>query len=133
MPEPYDILLFDGVCNLCNSWVGFVLKNNSAKNIKFAALQSESGQRILIEHGIKPSFTASLVYISADKVYVFSDAALQVAKQLQKPAYFLSYFGIFPRFIRDWAYKQLANNRYTLFGKRDNCIVPEAEVMSRFL
>ena len=133
MNRPDDILLFDGVCNLCNGLVRFIIKRDPIGKFKFASLQSESGKRYLRKLGIAENEFESLVLIKGDKFYLKSTGALKILKDLGG---FWSVFYILvwvPKSIRDFVYDGIAKSRYRLFGKRDTCMVPTPEMSSRFL
>lgn len=127
------ILLFDGYCNLCHSSVQFVLKHEKNNDLYFTSLQSPSGIEILNHYSINPKKTDSLVLIEKNKAYIKSSAALRVSKYL-KGLYPIA-FGllIIPSFIRNWIYDYVAKNRYKWFGKMDNCLVPDGNLLKRFL
>lgn len=131
MPEL--IILFDGVCNLCNGRVQFVIKHDKKKQIHFAALQSETGQRLLQEYQLAGNNLQSFVFIEKGKAYTQSTAALRVCKYLDGLYKIFYAFLIIPRFIRDAVYRVIANNRYKWFGKREACMIPSPEVKARFL
>ena len=128
-----DIILFDGVCNLCNSAVQFVLKRDKLGVFKFASLQSDVGKALLAANNLPEDHLKSFVYISGNKVFTRSDAALKVAKQLSYPTRLLAAFIIVPKFIRDAVYDLIARNRYKLFGKRDTCMLPTPQLKQRFI
>ena len=127
------ILLFDGVCNFCDSSVNFIIDRNSQKNIKFASLQSESGQQLLNEFKLPTETFNSLVLVQDGTYYTKSTAALKVARMLDGAWQFLFLLVIIPQFIRDFFYDIIANNRYKWFGKKDQCRLPTKEVRDRFL
>lgn len=126
------IILFDGVCNLCNSSVQFILKRDPAGKFKFAPLQGETGQRLLKKHGISTDIN-SIVLIEHEKVFIKSNAAIRVGRQLTGAWKMASAFNIIPRFIRDFLYDIVANNRYKWFGKTESCILPSPKWKNRFL
>ena len=130
---PKSVLLFDGVCNLCNSSVQFVLKRDKRKYFKFAALQSNSGQELLKQFDLPVNNFTSFVLIENDKIYLKSTAALQVAKRLGGVWSLLFIFIIIPSPIRDFVYNLVAKNRYKIFGKRESCMLPTPDVKERFL
>ena len=133
MEKNYKIILFDGVCNLCNSSVNFVIKKDKKEVFRFAALQSEIGQKYISKFKIDPSQTDSIVLIDGDKHYIKSSAALTIAKYL-KGGYPLFYaFMIVPNFIRNWVYDYVAKNRYRWYGKKESCMIPTPELKSKFL
>ena len=129
----HKIILFDGVCNLCNSSINFVIKNDKKDVFRFAALQSEIGQEYISKFNIDPSQTDSIILIDGDKHYIKSSAALTIARYL-KSSYPLFYvFMIIPVFIRNWIYDYVAKNRYKWYGKKESCMIPTLELKSKFL
>ncbi len=129
----HKIILFDGVCNLCNSSVQLVIKNDSQNRFKFAALQSDSGQRLLKEFDIDTSKIDSIVLIDQNEVYIKSSAALRTARFMDGAYPLLSIFMVFPVFFRNWVYDWVAKNRYRWFGKKDQCMIPSPELKAKFL
>ena len=127
------IILFDGVCNFCNSSVNFIIERDTAGYFKFAPLQSEIGEKLLAENGVDKVETDSVVLIEDGKVYTHSTAALRVAQRLDGAWRWFYYFIFVPRPIRDAAYKLFAKYRYRLFGKKDECMLPSPEIRARFL
>ncbi len=127
-----QIILFDGVCNLCNSSVKFIIKRDSEGQFKFASLQSETGQTLLRMHGLNNDLS-SFVLLEDDKVYLKSSAALRVCRKLDSAWPILSLFRFLPPFIRDFLYDFVAKNRYKWFGKEESCLVPSPEWKQRFL
>ena len=125
-------MVFDGVCNFCSHSVRFILEHDVRGRLRFAPLQSPIGQELLERNGIDPSDAQTFLLIDGDKVYVRSDAALEIAKDLGAWRW-LRIFGVLPRGLRDWVYSVLARNRYRWFGKRDTCFVPTAEQRARFI
>ena len=128
-----DVLLFDGVCNLCNGAVNFIIDHDPKKHFKFAALQSEFGQLKLEELGYDQEDFDSLVLLSDDKVFKKSSAALHIAKKLSGLYPLLYIFIIIPPFIRHAVYDVIAKNRYKWWGKRDSCRMPTPELQARFV
>ena len=130
---PERLLFFDGVCNLCNGLVRFIIRHDKCKRFHFASLQGETGQRFLRTHGLAGSSLDSLVYWRKGRALMRSSAALNVARDLGG-AWAVAYlFIIVPRLIRDAVYDLVAGKRYTWFGKRDSCMVPTPELRERFL
>ena len=127
------ILLFDGVCNLCNSSVQFIIKRDNKKIFSFASLQSDTGQKLLKDFNLTGTGIYSIVYINDDKCYIKSTAVLHILKGLGGFWKLLFVFIIIPRFIRDFYYDLNAKSRYKLFGKRDSCMIPTPDIRSRFL
>ncbi len=128
------IILFDGVCNLCNGSVIFILEREKSPIFKFASIQSEAGKELLEWYGLPSNYNQAVVLIDNGRVYLGSSAALKIVQQLKFPWSFLSYVGfIVPKFVRDWIYNQIAINRYQWLGKRDVCMVPTESLKARFL
>ena len=128
------IILFDGVCNLCNGSVIFVLQREKAPLFNFASIQSDAGQQLLEWCGLPKDFNQAVVLIDRGNIYLGSTAALKIGQTLKFPWSLLSYAGLLvPAFARDWVYKQIALNRYQWFGKRGICMVPMAGLKARFL
>ena len=127
------ILLFDGVCNLCNGFVQFIIKRDKNAKFKFASLQSEIGQEYLKQHHLETEVFESFVYLKNDKFYQKSTAALTLFKDLGGAWVLMYVLMIFPRFIRDFFYNLIARNRYKMFGKRESCMLPSPELKNRFL
>ncbi|MCS6832078.1 MAG: thiol-disulfide oxidoreductase DCC family protein [Flammeovirgaceae bacterium] len=129
----HAIILFDGVCNLCNSSVNFIIERDKKRRYKFASLQSETGRKLLEKMGLPSNKLDSIVLIEDETVYFKSTAALKIASQLDG---FWKIFGIFrlvPRPLRDAAYDLIAKNRYRWFGKKASCRIPTPELKTRFL
>lgn len=129
----HPVILFDGVCNFCNGAINFVLKQDRKKVFRFATLQSEAGQRLLQQHNLSTKGFDSFVLIDDGKVYKKSAASLRVMNKL--PWYWkeIQLFRIIPTIFRDAIYDYIARNRYKMFGKKDQCMVPTPEIRSRFL
>lgn len=124
------VLFFDGVCNLCNSSVQFILKKDKRKVIKFASLQSETAAEYLRD---KLPLPDSIVFLEKGKIYTESSAALKIAPYLSLPYRILLIFNIFPKFMRDSLYRYIAKNRYKWFGKKEECMLPTPDIANRFL
>src|SRR4030095_11079538 len=131
-PEPL-ILLFDGVCNLCNSVVQFTIKRDQKGKFKFASLQSEAGQALLKKFNLPTDDFDSFVFIEGDKYYLKSTAGLHVLKELGGIWKLFYVLIIVPRPLRDFIYHIIAKTRYSIFGKRGVCMVPTANIKERFL
>jgi len=128
-----QVILFDGVCNLCNSSVQFVIQRDLSGKFNYAALQSAAGQQLLEAHGLPVSDLYSIILIKDGKAYQRSRAALEVARQLSGLWPLLYVFIIVPPFIRNGIYNWISRNRYRWFGKKDECMIPTPELKSRFL
>ena len=127
------IILFDGHCNLCNSWVQFVLKRDSSKKIKFASLQSNAGKRILGKYQIAENYNESLVLIVEENYFFKSTAAIKIFSYLDGWEKYLRYLIFIPLPIRDFIYSLIAKNRYKIFGRLELCMTPSPEISERFL
>jgi predicted DCC family thiol-disulfide oxidoreductase YuxK len=128
-----NILLFDGVCNLCNGLVLFIIKRDPAGKFKFASLQSETGQQWLMRIGLVKNEFESFIFIQDDKYYLKSTAALKMLRHLGGVWKLLYVFILVPRPIRDFLYDLIARSRYRIFGKKDVCMIPTPELSERFL
>lgn len=127
------IILFDGVCNLCNGAVNFVIRRDKRSRLKFAALQSDAGQILLKQYNLPVNAYNSFVFIENGIAYLQSSAALKLCKYLKGLWPMMYGFIIVPQFIRDGIYKWIAKNRYNWFGKREQCMIPTPEIKLRFL
>jgi predicted DCC family thiol-disulfide oxidoreductase YuxK len=127
-----SIILFDGVCNLCNSGVQFIIKRDSKYRFKFASLQSETGQMLLNKYGISNKMD-SIIVIENEEVYIKLSAALHISRYLDGYWKYLMIFKVLPPSFRDFFYDILAKNRYKWFGKKDSSMLPTLEMKKRFL
>lgn len=127
------IILFDGICNFCNSAVNFVIKNDRKSSIKFATLQSEIADRLLEKYSFSKEGLRTFFFIENGKVYTSSTAAIRVCRYLGGLWPLMIGFIIVPKFIRDGIYNWVSKNRYKWFGKREECMIPSPEVKMRFL
>ncbi|MFN8310978.1 MAG: DCC1-like thiol-disulfide oxidoreductase family protein [Chitinophagales bacterium] len=127
------ILLFDGVCNLCNSSVNFIIDRDRNDHFRFTSLQSEKGKQLLIQHHIDPQYLDSLVLIEGEKALLGSDAVLKIAATLGFPYSVIGIFKFLPYRLRDRFYNWVAANRYKWFGKRAECRMPTPDLQSKFL
>ena len=127
------VILFDGVCNFCNGAVNFIIRRDKKSLIKFAALQSEPGRKLLQRFNLPTDELSSIILIEDGNVFTQSSAALKLCKYLTGLWPLMYGFIIVPLFIRDGIYKWIAKNRYKWFGKKDHCMIPTQEVRTRFL
>ena len=127
------IVLFDGVCNLCNSLVLFIIKRDKDAKFKFASLQSNTAQSLLRKHNLPIVVVDSFVLIKDDTFSEKSSAGLYLLKEIGGLWKLLYIFILIPRPLRDFVYDKIANSRYKVFGKRDECMVPTDELKDRFL
>ncbi len=127
------IILFDGVCDLCNGFVQFIIKRDPEGKFKFGALQSPEAQELLKDATIDPKDLDTVIYIRGDRIYTRSGAALRILNDLGG---WWSLFGlklIIPPPIRDFFYRIIARHRYNWFGRRESCMVPTPELKARFI
>ena len=127
------VILFDGVCNLCNGSVQYVIRHDRNGLFRFASLQSDAGQHLLQQYNLPSTDFTSFVLVQDGKAYTKSTAALKVARKLSGPVRLLYGFIIVPPFIRDAVYNFIAKNRYKWFGKKDSCMIPTPGLKNRFL
>ncbi len=127
------IILFDGVCNVCNGFVQFVIKRDPAGYFHFTSLQSETGQQLLKEHNLPTDSMDTVVLIEDGAAYTHSAVPLRVARKLHRLWPLCYIFVIIPTFIRNPIYSFIAKNRYKWFGKKESCMMPTPEIRSRFL
>lgn len=133
METDKKIVLFDGVCNLCNNSVVFIIKRDKNDVFRFAALQSDIGVEMTKKLNIDTSKTDSIILVEGNSYSVKSTAALKIARHL-KGGYPLLYgFMILPAFFRNWVYDLIAKNRYQWFGKKESCMIPTPELKAKFL
>lgn len=128
-----EVVLFDGVCRLCNFSTRFLMRFDTERRYKLAAVQSEAGQDILRWFGLPTDHHDTFVLVRGNKAYYRSAAAVRVMAGLPLPWKLVALAWIIPRPIRDWLYDRIAQNRYRLFGKYDTCTVPTPENLARFL
>lgn len=125
------IILFDGVCNLCNASVNFIIRHDSEAKFEFIPLQSAFEKGLVDEEEL--DLMGSVVYFQHGKRFDRSTAALAILKELDHPLRILHHLKIVPKLLRDPIYNLVASSRYTLFGKRDSCMVPNVEIKGRFI
>lgn len=131
--ENKKIILFDGVCNLCNNSVVFIIKRDKKDLFRFTAIQSEPGQKLVRKHQIDTSKLDSILLIENDSFFSKSTAALKIARHLKGGYPLLYAFMILPGFFRNWIYDIIAKNRYKWFGKKESCMIPTPELKKKFL
>ena len=127
------VIIFDGVCNLCNATVRFILARNTAGNIRFCAAQSEAGLALQRKYGLAVLADETFVLIDGDRYWLRSDAALMIAAELRLPWSLMPIFRIVPRVIRDGVYRFIARRRYRWFGMSDTCTIQIHNAAGRFL
>ena len=134
LPQNKKIILFDGVCNLCDSAVQFVIQHDTKDVFRFVALQSELGQEILKHIGINPLKIDSIILYQPGIAYYYkSTAALEIAKSLGGFFHLGTLFKIIPAAIRNHLYDYIAKNRYKWYGKKSHCMIPTKELQAKFL
>lgn len=133
MPLSDRVVLFDGVCNLCAAWSRFLIRFDRAQRFHLATVQSPEGEVLLRAHGLPTDDYETMVLVQGGRLFTKSDAFLEVMRQLPAPWPIATIGRVLPRSIRDWCYDRIARNRYRLFGKRQQCLVPSSDVAARFL
>ena len=134
LPKGTKIILFDGVCNLCNSAINFVIERDKKKQFRYTSLQGDLGKQLLAERKIDPLKIDSIILIDPNLAYYHkSSAALEISKGLTRGYPLMSIFLIIPTPIRDWVYDYIAKNRYKWFGKKETCRLATPEEKDLFL
>ena len=132
-PKDQYVLLFDGVCNLCNASVVFVLKHERTAQIRFASLQSDAAKKLLLQHKYKFKDLRSILFIEGGEIYERSEAVLRISGHLKYPWRLAKVFRVLPRNWLDRAYDLIADNRYRWFGKKESCTTFLPEHKNRFI
>ncbi|OUS24193.1 thiol-disulfide oxidoreductase [Gammaproteobacteria bacterium 45_16_T64] len=133
MTADTKVILFDGVCKLCSVWSQFIIEYDKQHIFTLASVQSPEGQSILKFYNLPTDSFDTMLYVHGNVAYERSDAFVNVIKQLGLPWKTLAIIGFLPKKLRNWAYDRIAQNRYTLFGKFDQCLLPSADHNKRFL
>jgi predicted DCC family thiol-disulfide oxidoreductase YuxK len=134
LPLATPLILFDGVCNLCNAWVRFVVRHDPTGIFRFAPQQSSIGQAMIEKHFSGSRQLSSVILIRGDTVYTESTAVLDICARLAPPwAWIALILRIVPRPLRDAGYRFVVRHRYRWFGRTDMCQVPSVEMRSRFI
>lgn len=134
LPENKKIILFDGVCNLCNAWVKFILKYDKKDVFRFTSIQSDLGSQIIDHLKIDISKTDSIILFEPQNEYlIHSQAVFKIAKSLGGLFFILNIFSFLPKSVTDFGYRFIAKNRYVWFGKSDSCSIPSKENRFKFL
>lgn len=133
MVENSKVILFDGVCKLCNAWSQFIIKYDKNQIFKLASVQSMEGQLILRHFNMSTDYFDTMLYIEGKRSFEKSDAFLEIVKHLNQPWKAFLLLKIFPKWFRDWCYDRIVLNRYVLFGKYDQCLLPLPDHENRFL
>ena len=134
LPKDKKIVLFDGVCNLCNSSIQYIIKHDKEDQFRFVSLQSDLGKQILKYIGVDPAKTDSIIlYEPGRAYYTKSGAVLEIARNLSGFFNITLLFGLVPTFLRDPLYDYVAKNRYKWYGQQQTCMIPTPELKSKFL
>ncbi|RTY69604.1 thiol-disulfide oxidoreductase DCC family protein [Flavobacterium sp. LB2P53] len=134
IPKDKKIILFDGVCNLCDSAMQVIIKHDTKDIFRFVALQSDLGQKIIKHLGVNTQKTDSIILYQPGFAYYYkSEAALAIAKNLGGLFYLTTIFSIFPTSFNNYIYDYIAVNRYKWFGKKESCMIPTKELEAKFL
>ena len=133
IPRGKKVLLYDGVCNLCDGFVQFLLRRDKAGDYYYASLQSDIGRQLLAEHGLDADTLSTVVMIDGDRIYTHSDVGLKIARDLG--GFYRLFYSLrhLPLSFRNRVYDWVARNRYRFFGKKETCMLPRPEWRSRFL
>lgn len=130
----YNVVIFDGPCNLCNKYVDYIIRHDYQDKCRFISLQSDSISEFLKENGFDLENFTSIIVVSSGQVLIKSRAIFRVLSDMKRPAKYLSYFKyLMPRFISDFFYSIISKNRYSLFGKSDTCRLPSESEANKFL
>lgn len=127
------VVLFDGVCKLCNGWAKFLIRYDRERVFRLASVQSPEGQAILNWFGLPTDVFATLLYVEGNELFVRSEAIARILRQLPAPWPLLAAFRFLPQGLRDWCYDRVAVNRYRLFGRYQTCLLPSPDHEGRFL
>lgn len=127
------VVLFDGVCKLCNGWAQFLIRHDQARRFRLASVQSTGGQALLAWFDLPSDRFDTMAYIEDGRLFVRSAAVLRILAQLPSPWRLVALLRAIPRPLRDWCYDCIALNRYRLFGRYDRCLLPSADHARRFL
>ncbi|HMS64224.1 MAG TPA: thiol-disulfide oxidoreductase DCC family protein [Ignavibacteria bacterium] len=131
--DNFKIILFDGVCNLCNSSINLIIDHDKKNVFKFASLQSETGQRLLKKFSLNSEEFDSVILIDGENCFTRSTAALKIAKEFPYLWKLIYVFIIIPPPLRNIVYDFIARNRYRMFGKKDSCRMPTPELKDKFI
>ena len=127
------VIVFDGVCVLCNGWVRFLLRHDRRGSYRFAAMQGESGRALLVAHGLDADDPASFLLIEENAAWTDTDAIVRVLSGLGGAWRLAALLRVLPRGVRDRLYRGIARNRYRMFGRHEHCMIPAPEQAARFL
>jgi len=128
-----NIIYFDGVCNLCNWMVTFVIKHDKRSTFSFSQLQSDFAKKLKFHVNVQNMTYDTLIYQQGENYYIKSEAVLRILKEIGGVWKLFYVLKIIPKPLRDWMYDKIARSRYRLFGKMDSCMIPSKEIQARFL
>jgi predicted DCC family thiol-disulfide oxidoreductase YuxK len=128
-----SIIIFDGVCNLCEFSVQFIIKHDRHETFKFVAAQSPKGMDLQRLYGVDTLMDGTVILVKGNQAFIKSDAAVEIAKDLDYPWNFLQVAKFIPRSFRDFIYSAISRNRYRWFGKKNQCLLPDDQITKRFL
>lgn len=131
--EPRRIIIFDGVCRFCNRAVNFIIKHDHDKVFHFSPMQSDAAQSLIAQYDLIHISADTLLLIKDGKSYVRAEAAFEISRDLSGGWKYLGVLRVLPAALTDWFYRKCATNRYNLFGKLSDCVIPSEELKSRFL
>lgn len=127
------VILFDGVCKLCNGWALFIIKHDRHRRFKLCSVQSTEGRAMLQWCDLPTDTFETMVLVENGVAYKQSDAFLKLMSELPRPWHYVALLKVFPRRIRNWLYNRIALNRYRLFGRYDRCAIPDKDSLDRFI
>ncbi len=133
IPLPDNLVLFDGVCNLCTKSVQFIIRHDKKARFRFLSLQSDLGRELYRASGLDPDDIQTFALITRGRTLIRSDAAIEIATQFGGVWRLLGMFRILPTGLRDWFYKFVAKRRYKWFGRHESCMIPSPDIRQRFL
>ena len=133
LPPNRPVVLFDGICNLCNSSVRFILKHDTREQFLFSSLQSDASEKLLLHLNYKIRQMNSILLVENGQIHEKSDAVLKIASGMRFPWNLAAVFRILPQKLRDTIYDYVAKNRYKWFGKKDNCVYNMNTYENRFI
>jgi predicted DCC family thiol-disulfide oxidoreductase YuxK len=133
LPQGNPLILYDGVCNLCNAWVRFVVRHDPAGTFRLAAQQSSVGQAVIERYLSGSQQLSSVILFTGGTIYTESAAVLEICARLAPPWSWIAFFRVIPRRLRDTCYRFIVRHRYQWFGRTEACQVPPANIRSRFL
>ena len=128
-----SIILFDGVCNMCNGFVNFLIPHDKQNRFQFGSLQSDKVKELLKQYHYSADDISTVLLIENNQLYSQSTAVLKIARKMNGPWPLLYGFMIIPQGVRDFLYNFIARNRYKLFGKKDSCMMPTPELKAKFI